>query len=115
SYVLTLAETTLWANWFFIGGDYSAYIILRNTTDTTVHSTITWRGADGASVGTVSVAIPAGAVKFYDARTNTNGAAAGSVEIAHDGEPQALVGSATTLSATTGLSFDTLTMQRRQK
>jgi hypothetical protein len=37
---------------------------------------------------------------------------AGSVEIAHDGELGALEGSATTLSATIGLSFDTVLTRR---
>ena len=115
AYVLNVIETTLWANWFFTGGDYSGYIILRNTTEVSVNATMTWRGTDGASGGTVSVAIPPGGVKFFDARTTAAGVAAGSVEVGHDGEPQALVGSATTLSATTGLSFDTVTMQRRQR
>jgi hypothetical protein len=67
-------------------------------------------------VGTRTVAIPARGVSFYEARANTDGtAAAGSVEVAHDGEPDALVGSQTTLSPATGLSFDTITMQRRQQ
>ena len=39
---------------------------------------------------------------------------AGSVEIAHTGEPQALLGSQTTLSVLTGLSFDTVLFQRQR-
>jgi len=114
-YLLVLSETTLWADWFFTSGDYSGYIILRNTTSSTVNATITWRGTGGSAAGSLSVAIPAGAVRYYDARTYAAGITAGSVEIAHDGEPQAIVGSATTLSPTTGLSFDTVLMQRRQR
>jgi hypothetical protein len=40
-------------------------------------------------------------------------AAAGSVEVAHDGSPEAIVGSQTTLSSITGLSFDTILFQRK--
>jgi hypothetical protein len=115
SYALAVTETTLWSNWFFIGGSYSSFTLLRNTTDALVNATITWRADTGVVVGTKTVAIPPRGVIFNEARANTDGsAAAGSVEVAHDGEPEALVGSQTTLSATTGLSFDTITMQRKQ-
>jgi hypothetical protein len=30
-YVLDAGETTVWANWFFVGGDYSSFTLLRNT------------------------------------------------------------------------------------
>jgi hypothetical protein len=113
SYTLGVAETTLWANWFFIGGDYSSYTLLRNTTDANVHATITWRSTGGVAVSTESVTVPAHGGVFRDARATASGSAiAGSVEVAHDGEPQGLVGSQTTLSGVTGLSFDTLLLQR---
>ena len=117
SHLLDVAETTLWANWFFIGGTYSSYVLVRNTSDAGVHATITWRAADsGAVVGTLTETIPPGGVVFHDARAATDGtAASGSVEIGHDGDPDALIGSATTLSATTGLSFDTIAMQRGKR
>jgi hypothetical protein len=116
SYRLAVAETTLWTNWFFVGGDYSAYSLLRNTTDADVHAVMTWRSDKGVIVGTAPVTIPARGVVYRDARVATDGSVtAGSVDIAHDGDPQALVGSQTTLSPTTGLSFDTLFFQRRVK
>ena len=111
-YRLTSVETTQWANWFFIGGDYSSFTLLRNVTDATLYVTLTWRGANGIVAGTESVAIGAGGVYHRDARAAASAAIAGSVEVAYTGEPQALVGSQTTLSATTGLSFDTIFMQR---
>jgi hypothetical protein len=111
-HVLSVVETTLWANWWFVGGDYSSYTILRNTTDASINAMVTWRNGLGAIVGGQLTALPAGGVIYYDARTTTSGAVAGSVEIAHDGEPRALEGSATTLSATTGLSFDTVLTRR---
>ena len=85
---------------------------MRNTTDAAVDATLTWRSDTGAIVGTQTVTIPPRGVFFVDARTTVSGATAGSVEIAHDGEPGALVGSQTTLSATSGLSFDTTLAQR---
>jgi subtilisin-like proprotein convertase family protein len=111
-HVLSIVETTLWANWWFVGGDYSSYTILRNTTGASISAMVTWRDGQGTIVGGQLTALPAGGVIFYDARTMTSGAVAGSVEIAHDGEPGALEGSATTLSATTGLSFDTVLTRR---
>jgi hypothetical protein len=111
-HVLSVVETTLWANWWFVGGDYSSYTILRNTTELPISAIVTWRDGQGAIVGGQSTALPAGGVIFYDARTATTTAVAGSVEIAHDGELGALEGSATTLSATIGLSFDTVLTRR---
>ena len=113
-HLILVNETTLWANWFFIGGSYSSYSLLRNTTDADVHAVITWRSDTGAQAGTETITIPGHGVVFRNARDKVGGGTtAGSIEIAHDGEPEALVGSQTTLSAVTGLSFDTLTFQRR--
>jgi hypothetical protein len=114
SYQMRLAETTLWADWFFIGGDYSSFTLLRNAHSTSVLTTITWRDTSGTVVGQVATSIPPGGVAYYDARMTTNGSAlAGSVEIGHNGPPQAVVGSQTTLSAVTGQSFDAFLTQRR--
>src|SRR6185436_17042936 len=89
-HLLSVAETTVWANWFFIGGTYSSFSLLRNTTDADVHALITWRSDAGAVIGTESVTLPARGVVFRDARARTDGSAAtGSVEVAHDGEPEA--------------------------
>jgi hypothetical protein len=112
SYQVSTVETTLWGNWFFTGADYASYTILRNTTSAAVAATLTWRSLAGTIVGTEAVAVPAGEVLFRNARTAMNGTTAGSVEVAHDGDPQALVGSQTTLSAVTGQSFDTILVQR---
>jgi hypothetical protein len=113
SYRFTVVETTLWTNWFFVGSDYSSYTLLRNTTATDIHATLTWRDANGTAVASESVTIAGRAIVYRDARASAAGAIAGSVEVAHDGQREALVGSQTTLSATTGLSFDTIFMQRR--
>jgi hypothetical protein len=64
-------------------------------------------------VGRQTIAIAAGGLVAIDARNTVSGAQSGSVEIAHDGPPEGVVGSQTTLSGSTGLSFDTLLLRRR--
>ncbi len=112
AYGLRVVETTLWTNWFFVAGDYSSFTLLRNTTGAPINATLTWRSLAGTVVGTQTLVIPAYGLVVPDARTAVSGATSGSVEIGHDGEPQALVGSQTTLSGSTGLSFDTVLSQR---
>lgn len=119
-YALRFVETTLWTNWFFTGGDYSSYTLLRNTTNATVTVDLLWRNEGGAIVAThPGLAVPANGVLCLDARLALSCAGtvcstmAGSVEAAHNASPEAIVGSQTTLSGSTGLSFDTLLFQRR--
>ena len=112
SYRLLASETTLWSNWYFVGGSYSSYTLVRNTLTVPLHVTITWRSDAGVMVSTEAVTIPGGGTVFRDARGKTGSSATGSVEVAHDGPPSAAVGSQTTLTAATGLSFDTVMMQR---
>lgn len=104
-----LVETTLFSPWYFVGGDYGAFTVLRNTTNSTVGYTINWRNGAGTIVGTVSATLAANAGTFVDARsitgvlpTHTNG----TVEIVYTAAPGAIVANTTVLSATTGLSFD---------
>jgi sugar lactone lactonase YvrE len=111
SYRFQLVETTLFTNWFFTGGDYSSFTLLRNTTDQTINGGVLWYSDAGAFAGGQDFQIAPGGVVFFDARTNAN-VTTGSVQIQHDGPPQGLVGSQTTLSATTGLSFDTIFVDR---
>jgi hypothetical protein len=119
-YSLRFLETTLWANWFFVGGDYSSYSLLRNTTNTAVTVDLRWFAATGATVATrLSQTVPANGVLYIDARSAMGcgvpgcSTTAGSVQVAHSASPEAIVGSQTTLSASTGLSFDTILFQRR--
>jgi hypothetical protein len=112
NYRLRAIETTLSANWWFIGGDYSSYTLLRNTSSVVANAMLTWRDLNGAIVGSQTVAVSANGLIAVDARSAVGGVVSGSIEVAHDGEPQALVGTQTTLSATTGLSFDTVLRQR---
>ena len=112
TYRLSVVESTLWANWYFTAGSYSSFTLLRNTSANSVDATLTWRAADGSVAGSETVSIPAGATILRDARVAAPDATSGSVEVAHNGDPQAIVGTQTTLAAATGLSFDTITLQR---
>ena len=116
TYRMRVVETTLWASWFFIGGDYNSFVLLRNTTGTTVNYTITWRNPNSTVIGTTSGGVGAHAALGINARTFISNPAVnfnGTVEIAHDGSPQALVGQVTSLSATTGLGYDSMFFQRQ--
>ena len=114
-YHIRIVESTLWSSWFFQGGDYNSFVLARNTTDKTCNVTITWRTSAGAVAGTsgaTAVAAHAGIgtnSKAFVSAATVNG----TVEIAHDCSPEALVGQMTSLSASTGLGFDSPLLQRR--
>ena len=114
-YTLRVVETTLYTNWFFVAGDYSSFTLIRNTTNAPVSYSVFWRSAAGALLSTQSGSIAANGIAALNARTipAVLAAGSGSVDIAQTGSPEAIVGSQTTLSGGTGLSFDTLYFQRR--
>jgi hypothetical protein len=114
-YTLRFVETTAFTNWFFVGGGYSSFTLIRNTTDAPINYSLFWRNAAGTILDSVTGSIPGNGIIAIDARTRPNVLAAlsGSAELAHNGSPEAVVGSQTTLSGGTGLSFDTLYFQRR--
>lgn len=120
-YSMRFVETTLWANWFFVGGSYSSFTILRNTTNSPLFVTIVWRAENGSAVVSLPNQLIAANGTFYRDARQVMGCGfpavcmttAGSVEVAHAGSPEAIVGSQTTLSGQTGLSFDTIMFQRR--
>jgi hypothetical protein len=62
-----------------------------------------------------STRLPVHGLVPIDARGVVTGAISGSADVAHDGELQALVASQTTLSASAGLSFDTLMIDRETR
>ena len=109
-----IVESTLYSNWFFTGGDYGAYTLVRNTTSSWVSYVITWRNASGVVVATVSGVLVANGNTYVNAAELPGALAAqtGSVEIAFESSPSALVASTTVLSSTTGLSFDAPFSQR---
>lgn len=113
---LRFVETTLFCPWFFIAGDYNAFSLIHNTSSTFLSGVeVRWRSLSGVLSASTTVNIsPYGTVilnakDFVAPGTFTSG----SVEIAHAGAPDQLKGSTTTLSGTTGLSFDALFEQRR--
>lgn len=116
-YDVRVIETTMFCPWFYIAGDYSAFTLIRNTTESPVSFTVKWRNPAGAIVGTFSGAVAGNGNTFLDARTFVNPATtpSGSIEIAHNGSEDALKASTTTLSGTTGLSFDAVFEQRRSQ
>jgi hypothetical protein len=109
-YLVRVVETTLFSSWFFQGGDYNSFVLMRNTTTSAVHFVINWYNPAGTQVGTSGLqTVNANAGVGINSKTfvpmpetNFNG----TVEITHDGAPGALVGQMTSLSATTGLGFD---------
>jgi hypothetical protein len=113
---LRAVETTMWSPWFFQAGDYNAFVLMRNTTELPVNFTVTWHNAAGVQVGTYSgtAAAHAGVAlnsRVYVSNPETN--SAGTVDVAHDGSPEALVGQVTTISGSTGINFDSPFHQRR--
>jgi hypothetical protein len=114
SYSARVVESTLFSPWFFVGGDYNAFTVLRNTTNATISFTINWRNSAGTIVHSVSSTLPANGGTFYGARSFAGvvGAVSGTIDIAFNGSPQALMANTTVMSATTGLSFDAGFSQR---
>jgi len=108
-------ETTLFCPWFFIAGDYNAFSLIRNTSQTALVGVVTWRGLGGAVAGTTPFTLPANGTAILNARDFVNPALVsnGSVEVAHTGAPDQLKGSTTTISGTTGLGFDALFESRK--
>ncbi|MEO8430855.1 MAG: hypothetical protein ABI592_05040 [Acidobacteriota bacterium] len=117
SYIqIRFLETTLYCPWFFIAGDYNAFSLIRNTSNTALSGVVvTWRGLNGTVAGTTTVTVPANGTFIVNARDFVSPAlfSNGSIEIAHAGAPDQLKGSTTTLSGTTGLGFDALFEQRK--
>jgi len=112
---IRFVETTLFCPWFFVAGDYNAFSLIRNTSDSELSGVVvTWNGLNGAQAGTTIVSIPPDGTVILNARDFVNPAtfSNGSITIAHPGSPEQLIASTTTLSATTGLGFDAVFTQR---
>jgi hypothetical protein len=106
-------ETTLFSNWFFVGGEYSAFTLLRNTTSSTSGSNglfyrINWRNSAGTIVASESGVLPPNGSVYKNGRDYPGvlAAVSGTVEILHLGPADAIVASTTVMSPSTGLSFD---------
>ena len=105
-FTIRLTDTTLRSPWFFLAADYNTFAILTNTSGTLVHASVHFWSPDGALLGTAAVDLPPNSTVPVSARAAAPASSNGSISLEHDGPDGAVTASATTLSATTGLSFD---------
>ena len=106
-----VVETTLFCPWFYVSDNptYETYVVLRNTTNTPVTFSDSWRDMSGNLIsGSGGIQpLPANGgtyiVRYYHPAVPVNW---GTIEIVHDGPPGAIVANTTVLSVVTGLSFD---------
>jgi glucose/arabinose dehydrogenase len=113
---LGVTETTLFSPWFFrsTASGYDGYVEIRNNTDTDITVTVTAFAGSGAIAGTpLTTLVPAAGTLLVVAGSAPGSGGlgvpddtSGSVQIAHTGMPGAIAANLTTLSASTGLSFD---------
>jgi hypothetical protein len=92
------------------------FTLIRNTSSSALAGVVvTWRDLAGIVGGTTTVTVPTNGTVILNARNFVDPGlfSNGSVEIAHTGSPQQLTASTTTLSGTTGLSFDAPFTQRQ--
>jgi hypothetical protein len=106
-----VVDTTLFCPWFYVSDNptYETYVVLRNTTNTPVSFSKSWRDFSG------NLITGSGGIQTLPANGSTYGARYytpavpvnfGTIEIVHDGPPGAIVANATVISVATGLSFD---------
>ncbi len=77
--------------------------------------TINWRDSSGTSVATTSGVLGGNTSATVNAElfAGAETAGSGTVEVVHDGSPDAIVASTTVLSGSTGLSFDAPFVRRQ--
>ncbi len=102
-------ETTLFSPWYFVdvSSGYDGFVEIRNNTRENLDVTVTAYDSSGSPVGTKAITLPANGNDVVQIGTEFAIAGGfGSVQIAHYGMPGAVSANITTLSPTTGLSFD---------
>jgi hypothetical protein len=108
-----VVETTLFCPWFFSGSGFEAFILVKNTTGAAHTATVTLSSPSGATVGSprTGTAPANGSFNLQVSASPPTGfglaSANGGVIIAHDGPPGSLIANVTSLSFTSGVSFDT--------
>ena len=127
NYRWRVEDTTLFCPWFFSGGGFEAFVLIRNTTNFGVKATVSLRNTAGVIIGTRTGVVPAnGSFNLQVSAAPPNGfgiaTANGSVEIAYGanlpfaagfnngwtaGAPGAIVANVKSLSFGQGVSFDT--------
>ena len=110
-------DTTLFAPWFFSGSGFEAFVLLKNTTNQAISTTVTLYSTAGASLGSQTAVVPAnGSYNLQVSAAPPTGFgipnATGTVQISHLGAPGALLGNVTSLSFGQGVSFDTVVAPR---
>lgn len=120
SFEFRVVETTLYSNWFFVGCcGYGAFTLIKNTTTSPISFSLSYvRGAGPLAGGVLASyldTLPPNGLKYIDAASFPANvlAGSGSIEIMHSGPPDAIMATTTTLSGSTGLSFDTLFVRRQ--
>lgn len=120
SFEFRVVETTLYSNWFFVGCcGYGAFTLIKNTTSSPISFSLSYVRSAGPLSGGVLASyldtLPPNGLKYIDAASFPANvvAGSGSVEIMHSGPPDGIMATTTTLSAATGLSFDTVFVRRQ--
>lgn len=103
-----IQETTIFSSWWFVGGDYGAYVTIKNATTSSISYTLTAYANNGAVCATLNGVLSGNGNTFANIRDlgTCLGSGSGSAQVAFQGPPGAVIGNITTLSGTTGLSFD---------
>jgi hypothetical protein len=108
---IVIFETTLFAPWYFINttSGYEAFVEIKNNTPITISVTVSVFTASGAAAGTgtTTVSIPGNGNTALPVGTTfgiTSGS--GGLQVASTAAPGGVTANVTTLSGTTGLSFD---------
>jgi len=106
TYRLRVVETTMWCAWWFTGGDYNAFTLIKGL-ESAGNAIFIWRDLAGNEVGRTDTGIGRDNGFFVNARDWVSpGTTMGTMEIIHLGTLDSITAVTTTLSATTGLSFD---------
>jgi len=105
-----IQETTLFSPWFFreVANGYDGFVEIRNSDTLTANGVVvTAFNSSGAATGSTTISIPGNGTALVTVSSlNAPASGFGSVRIATPQKPGTIVANITTLSGTTGLSFD---------
>jgi hypothetical protein len=110
---LRVVDTTLFCPWFFSGSGFEAFVLIKNTTSTPHTARVTLSSPSGVAVSSPATgSVPGnGSYNLQVSAPPPTGfglaSANGGVFIAHDGPPGSLIANVTSLSFSSGVSFDT--------
>lgn len=111
---LRLVETTLFGSLLYTYGDFNGSIQIRNTTSASLDFKLTFRNSAGVVIATPpAVSLAGNASVNLAAKTYVGANVLGSIEIAHTGSSEAIAANVTSLSMSTGLSFDNPFIKRQ--